>query len=255
MNACGAPSLPGFFLDCMYLLPDVFLQFTAKAFEFPRSDMPGSVRFAGPLLPRPSVEFKEPSWWSELDAGKPLVLVTQGTLANQDFNELLQPALLGLADEDVIVIAATGRPDTHTIVTPDNARVASFVPFDKVLPKVDVFITNGGYGAANHAFSLGVPIVVAGDSEDKDYVAARVGWTGAGINLKTRNATAEQVRDAVRTILTDQHYLHEAQRLRTNFSRYDALAEVARTVDAMLPKEKRRMTPADHSLMAQPVGI
>jgi MGT family glycosyltransferase len=238
MNACGAAPLPRFFLDCMYLLPDVFLQFTAEAFEFPRSDMPDTMRFAGPLLPRPSVEFKEPSWWGELDAGKPVVLVTQGTLANQDFNELIQPALLGLADENVIVIAATGRPDAHTIVTPDNARIASFVPFDKVLPKVDVFITNGGYGAANHAFSLGVPIVVAGDTEDKDYIAARVGWTRAGINLKTRYATAEQVRDAVRTILTDQHYRHEAQRLRINFSRYDALAEIARTVDAMLPKEK-----------------
>jgi UDP:flavonoid glycosyltransferase YjiC (YdhE family) len=83
-----------------------------------------------------------------------------------------------------------------------------------------------------------VPIVVAGDTEDKDYIAARVGWTRAGINLKTRYATAEQVRDAVRTILTDQHYRHEAQRLRMNFSGYDALAEIARTVDAMLPKEK-----------------
>jgi UDP:flavonoid glycosyltransferase YjiC (YdhE family) len=248
MNACGAPPIPSFFLDCMYLLPDVFLQFTAKAFEFPRSDMPNTMRFAGPLLPRPSVEFNEPSWWSELDAGKPVVLATQGTLANQDLNELIQPALLGLADENVTVVAATGRPDTHTIVTPDNARVASFLPFDKVLPKVDVFITNGGYGAANHAFSLGVPIVVAGDSEEKDYTAARVGWTRAGINLKTRYATPEQVRDAVRTILTDKQYRDEAQRLRTNFSRYDALAEIGRTVDAMLPKDNSMMTRAGYEV-------
>jgi UDP:flavonoid glycosyltransferase YjiC (YdhE family) len=190
-----------------------------------------------------------------LDAGKPVVLVTQGTLANQDFNELIQPALLGLADEDVIVIAATGRPDTHAIVTPDNARVVSFVPFDKILPRVNVFVTNGGYGAANHAFSLGVPIVVAGDSEEKDYIAARVGWTRAGINLKTRYATPEQVRDAVRTILSDKYYRYEAHRLRTNFSRYNALSEIAQTVDAMLPEEKKRMTPADHDLMAQPIGI
>jgi MGT family glycosyltransferase len=248
MNACGAPHIPGFFLDCMYLLPDVFLQFTAKTFEFPRSDMPNTMRFAGPLLPRPSVEFKEPSWWSELDTGKPVVLVTQGTLANQDFNELIQPVLLGLADENVIVVAATGRTDTQTIVTPDNARIASFVPFDKILPKVDVFVTNGGYGAANHAFSLGVPIVVAGDSEEKDYIAARVGWTRAGINLKTRYATPEQVRDAVRSILTEKHYRHEAQRLRTNFSRYDALAEIARTVDAMLPKDNSMMTRAGYEV-------
>jgi UDP:flavonoid glycosyltransferase YjiC (YdhE family) len=60
-----------------------------------------------------------------------------------------------------------------------------------------VLITNGGYGAVNHAFSLGVPIAVAGESEDKDMVAARVGWTGAGINLK--NAIRERGPDTKRS--------------------------------------------------------
>jgi UDP:flavonoid glycosyltransferase YjiC (YdhE family) len=114
------------------------------------------------------------------------VLVTQGTLANHDFNELIQPALSGLADENVTVIVATGRSDTQTLAVPENARVASFIPFDRLLPKVDVFVTNGGYRAVNHAFSLGVPVVGAGESEEKDIIAMRVGWTGAGINLKTR---------------------------------------------------------------------
>jgi UDP:flavonoid glycosyltransferase YjiC (YdhE family) len=88
--------------------------------------------------------------------------------------------------------------------------------------------------AVNHAFSLGVPVVVAGETEDKDMVATRVAWTGAGINLKTRYASAEQMRNAVRTILTNMQYREEAQRLRANFSRHNALDELARTVDAML---------------------
>jgi UDP:flavonoid glycosyltransferase YjiC (YdhE family) len=104
---------------------------------------------------------------------------------------------------------------------------------DRVLPKVDLLVTNGGYGAVNHALSLGVPIVIAGEGKDKDIVAARVGWTGAGINLKTRNAGAEQIRNAVRTILTKKQYRDEAQRLRTSFSHYDALNELARAVDAV----------------------
>jgi len=73
--------------------------------------------------------------------------------------------LSGLADEDVTVIVAAGRSDTHTLAVPKNARVESFIPFDRVLPKVDVLITNGGYDAVNHAFSLGVPIVVAGKAK------------------------------------------------------------------------------------------
>jgi UDP:flavonoid glycosyltransferase YjiC (YdhE family) len=114
--------------------------------------------------------------------------------------------------------------------------VASFIPFDRLLPKVDVLVTNGGYGAVNHALSLGVPIVVVGESEDKDMVAARVGWTGAGINLRTRYASAEQIRNAVRAILTNRRYRDEAQRLRAKFSRYNALDELARTVDTVTTK-------------------
>ena len=174
IRSYGIPPMPRFFLDCMYLLPDVFLQFTAEALELPRNDMPDTIRFIGPILPSPSAEFEEPDWWTELDGSRPVVLVTQGTLANHDFNEAIQPALFGLADENVTVIVAAGRSDTQALAVPKNARVASFIPFDRVLPKVDVLVTNGGYGAVNHAFSLGVPIVVAGETEDKDMVAARV---------------------------------------------------------------------------------
>jgi MGT family glycosyltransferase len=234
MRPYGVPPMPHFFLDSMYLLPDIFLQFTAEALEYPRSDMPDTIRYIGPILPGRSVEFEEPDWWTELDGSRPVALVTQGTLANHDLNEVIQPALFGLADENVTVIVAAGRSDTQTLLVPKNARVAPFVPFDRLLPKVDVLVTNGGYGAVNHAFSLGVPILVSGETEEKDMIAARVGWTGAGINLKTRYPSAEQIRNGVRAILTNTQYRDEAQRLRANFSRYNALDELARTVEAML---------------------
>jgi MGT family glycosyltransferase len=232
--ACGAPSLPYHFIDSMYRLPDVVLQLSAEAFEYPRTDMPESISFIGPLLPSPSAAFEEPDWWSELDDSRPVVLVTQGTLANHDFNELIQPALNGLAGEDILVVVAAGRNDTETIVAPANARVAAFIPFDRLLPKVDVMVTNGGYGAVNHALSLGVPLVTAGDTEDKEWVSARVGWSGVGINLKTRYPDPEKIRDAVRVILMDEEYRNEAQRLRAEFARYNALGKIAEVVQTTL---------------------
>ena len=56
----------------------------------------------------------------------------------------------------------------------------------------------------------------------------------AGINLKTRYASAEQIRTAVHAILTNERYRDEAQRLRTAFTCYNALDELARAVNAML---------------------
>ena len=52
-------------------------------------------------------------------------------------------------------------------------------------------VTNGGYGAVQRALTTGVPLVVAGDTEDKPEVAARVEWFGAGVNLRTGAPTAE----------------------------------------------------------------
>ena len=43
-----------------------------------------------------------------------------------------------------------------------------------LLPRTDVLVTNGGYGGVQQALAHGVPLVVAGRTEDKVEVAARV---------------------------------------------------------------------------------
>ena len=62
-------------------------------------------------------------------------------------------------------------------------------------------VTNGGFGGVHYALAHDVPLVVAGDTEDKSEIAARVGWAGAGINLRTGTPTPEHIRDAVLTVL------------------------------------------------------
>lgn len=39
---------------------------------------------------------------------RPVVHVTQGTIANKDFGQLIAPTLRALADEDVLVVVSTG---------------------------------------------------------------------------------------------------------------------------------------------------
>jgi MGT family glycosyltransferase len=231
---CGAPPMPRPVFDCVCVLPDLFLQCTGEAFEFPRSDMPDTIRFVGPVLPKPSVSFDEPAWWSDLDSGRAVVLVTQGTIANFNFDELIQPTLMALADDDVLVIAATGRPATELMVVPPNARVESFIPFDRLLLKVDVLVTNGGYGTVNQALSLGVPIVVAGETEDKALISARVAWTGAGISLGTQDPTQEQIGTAVRAVLADSRYRDRAQAIQQNFKEYSAPDSITRAVESLI---------------------
>ncbi|MGY4308873.1 MGT family glycosyltransferase [Bradyrhizobium sp. USDA 4369] len=231
----GARPLPAFLFDSMITLPDLYLQLTAREFEYPRSTMPSSIRFVGPLLPPPSTGFRPPPWWDEIDNSGPIVLVTQGTLANEDLGQLVGPALTGLANEDLTVIACTGGPPAESIpvVLPPNAKAATFLPFDRVLPKASVMVTNGGYGGVNHALSLGVPLVVAGNSEEKPEIAARVAWAGAGINLGTGRPSASQIREAVRAVLTTPQYRQRAQALRAAFAGHNARNEIAERVEQL----------------------
>jgi MGT family glycosyltransferase len=235
LSDCGAPPMPGFFLDCWHTLPDLFLQLTAEAFEYPRSDMPSSIEFVGPIPPGVPADFHQPEWWKELDGSRPLVLVTQGTVANADLNELIGPTLAGLSTEDVTVIAATGRPDGALATpVPSNAIVTPYIPFSELLPRVDVFVTNGGYGAVNQALSHGVPVVVAGETEDKAFVAARIAWTGAGINLATSRPSAEEVRNAVRAVMNGVTYRTRARALQSDFAQYNALECISCHVESFL---------------------
>jgi MGT family glycosyltransferase len=231
----GSRPLPVFLFDAMIRLPDLYLQLTDKAFEYPRGELPESLRFVGPLLPPPSTDFVPPPWWDDIDDARSIVLVTQGTVANDDLGQLVGPTLTALADEDLMVIATTGgRPvETIPVALPANARAAAFLPFDRLLPKVSVMVTNGGYGAVNHALSLGVPLVVAGDSEEKPEIAARVAWAGAGINLRTGRPSVMQLRDAVRAALTKPQYRQRAQTLRAAFARHNALDEIAELVEGL----------------------
>jgi UDP:flavonoid glycosyltransferase YjiC (YdhE family) len=174
-----------------------------------------------------------PAWAADLDGRKKVVHVTQGTVANKDFGMLLAPTLAALGDDPgVLVVAITGgRPlDTIPGTMPPNARVASFLPYEWLLPKVDVFVTNGGNGSVNQALTFGVPLVTAGLSEDKADVNARVAWSGVGIDLATGHPTPDALRNAIRTVLANPGYRMEAARKAREFAAIDTRAEIIRAV-------------------------
>lgn len=240
MKRLNAPQLPVFILDAGRLA-DRHIVPTVPAFEYPRSDLPTNVCFVGAVHPRPSQGFHPPAWWSELDGDRPVVHVTQGTVDNFDLSRLLEPTIEALGGEDVIVVATTGGRDVSelNVALPSNTYVAEYLPHDVLLPKVDVMVTNGGYGAVQRALATGVPLVVAGDTEDKPEVAARVAWSGAGVNLKTGSPTPAAIRRAVREVLNDGSYLNRARALESAYAQRDGVAEIAAVIDELIDSHQK----------------
>ena len=135
-----------------------------------------------------------------------MILVNQGTIAT-GADQLIGPALAGLAGDDVLVVAVTGGPDPALLGRlPANARVERFIPVEELLPHVDVFVTNAGFGGVQVALAHGVPILAARRSEDKAEVVARIAHTGVGIDLRTQRASAGQLRTGVRRLLAERRY-------------------------------------------------
>jgi MGT family glycosyltransferase len=231
--------LPTFILDAG-LLADRYISPTVPEFDYPRSDLPAQVRYVGAVHPSRSANFQRPPWWGELDGDRPVVHVTQGTIDNADLGRLVEPTIEALGGEDVVVVATTGGRDVPQLkmALPTNTFVAEYIPHDLLLPKVDVMVTNGGYGAVQRALSMGVPLVVAGNTEDKPEVAARVAWTGAGINLRTGTPTPGAVRAAVRDVLNDGRFLAAARSLEAAFARRDGVAEIAALVDEVIGEHR-----------------
>ena len=210
--------------DGVPVSPYLFLQPTVPACEYPRTDLPPQVHFIGALLPDAPTDFTPPAWWDQVvHKQRPVVLVTQGTVAT-DVQELVVPTLRALANEDVTVIAA-GVKDRAALGSdplPVNAYVEAFVPFKPLLPHVDVYITNGGYGGVMTALAQGVPVIAGGITEDKPEVGNRLAFSGVGINLKTATPTAEQIGTAVKQVLAEKSYQQQAQAMQRELGRYQA---------------------------------
>jgi len=249
----GRISMPLF--NSVIELADACMQLSVPSFEFPR-EMPASVHFVGtpPIIPG---QVPLPIWADELDGSRKIVLVTQGTVANHNFNLLVVPTLAALADEpDVLVIVtAGGRPiDAIPGKIPSNARVASFLPFEWLLPHVSVLVTNGGYGSVNQAMSFGIPLVTAGMTEDKADVNARIAWSGVGIDLATNEPTQEALHKAVRTVLDRPAYRLRAVQMANEFASIDTRSKILGIIGQVVAGEKpklRATTKADSRRVAR----
>jgi UDP:flavonoid glycosyltransferase YjiC (YdhE family) len=161
-----------------------------------------------------------------------VVHVTQGTY-DVEPTHLLLPALAGLASADVRVAVATGGAALPTDRVPANARQAAFLPYDELLPRASVVVSNGGWGGVLAALAAGVPLVVAGGTLDKPEIARRVAWSGAGVDLRTGRPSPDRVRRAVDHVLAEPSFTERAQVLAAALARLGGAAEAGDLIERL----------------------
>jgi MGT family glycosyltransferase len=214
----------------------VIIQPTVPSFEYyPRPKLPKNIHFIGPILVKPDPNFVPPVWWEKIISGdKKVILINQGTIA-KTIDNLIAPSIEALKNEDVIVVAVPVK-ENQLPNLPTNAFVSEFIPFGNLLPHVDLVITNGGYGGVQNVLAHGIPLVIAGATEDKMEVSARVEYSQTGINLKTSNPTPDKILEAVKQVLSNPIYRENAEKFRDESKKYNAPQMAVKLFEEMVRK-------------------
>jgi UDP:flavonoid glycosyltransferase YjiC (YdhE family) len=140
-----------------------------------------------------------------------------------------------------MIIVATGNSDTKELeqqFASEKVFIEKFIPYDFIMPFANVIVTNGGFGGVITALWHGVPMVVAGDSEDKPEIAARIKYCKVGINLKTGHPSPKRIKKAVEKILCDPSYKNNAMSISRDFHTHDAPLETTLLIEEILSQRK-----------------
>jgi MGT family glycosyltransferase len=215
--------------------PNLVLHTSIPSFEYERAEFPENFRFIGPSGVPTLQNFRKPHWWSVIENNLPVVLINQGTVA-KNLDDLIKPAIEALKDESLVVLAVPVR-EGEIQNLPENTHTEPFIPFGNILPFVDIMITNGGFGGTQNALAHGIPLVMAGATEDKMEVAARVEYTGAGINIRKNKPLPGDIKKAVKKIISNSSFKQNAMELKAEYAKYNAPVRAVDLIEELIEKQ------------------
>ncbi len=224
------------------LSPYLILVFTCEGFEYKRSDWPAQAHLVGPASWGKSLTDEAAfDWIDTLPEDRPLIYATLGTV--QIFRSLSYFTVVrdALKNEPYQVVMAVGRNiDTAALGSvPDNLRVEQFVPHARILPRAAAVIHHGGQGIAQDTIRHGLPSVVVPVTQDLYETASRCVAAGVSVRVPYRRLTADRLRAALTTALTDRTILENAQRLQAVYRNTDAGSAGATLLETLARTQAR----------------
>jgi UDP:flavonoid glycosyltransferase YjiC (YdhE family) len=184
------------------------------SFRDPANPLPANAHAIRPSAAEGTADEADHAGLAERDA-RPLVYFTLGTIFNLESGDLFERVLSGLRELQADVVVTTGRDLDPAVLgpQPQNVRVRRFVPQSLLLPQSDLCVSHGGSGSVIGALAHGVPMVLLPMGADQPLNAARCEALGVARVLDSFRATSAQVQKEAATVLADESYRRNAERL------------------------------------------
>lgn len=184
---------------------------TSSLLDFPEAtQLPSSV-FAGPCMG----ESSDAPWASEKRRpNAPLVYCAFGGQCGSYSNmgDLLASVMaFAAARPHVDLVLAAPQSLADQLEMPANVEHLCWAPQRAILREADAFISHGGQSSIKEALWEGVPMLVCPQVYDQHGNASRVDYHKFGRRILTSRPSAEELGDAIDTLLSEPVYKSAAQ--------------------------------------------
>jgi len=148
--------------------------------------------------------------------------------------ERIAAACAGL---DTQLVIATGHFDGVLPKFAGDAVVVSYAPQMELLSRAALTITHAGLNTTMQSLFFGVPMIAIPMTHDQPAIAARIGWTGAGLVIAPGQSSVTRLRAGVEQVLGDSRYRMAASKLRDAIARAGGVNRAADIVEQCLGKQ------------------
>ncbi|WP_017600737.1 macrolide family glycosyltransferase [Nocardiopsis lucentensis] len=230
LQSHGATDDLGAFSDAVHGGPGLF--YMPRVFQYAGETFDEQHHFVGPCAA--GVSFH--GTWSPPEDGRPLVVVSLGTLYNER-PEFFRTCVEAFRDQpwNVLLVLGGGLRPEEVGPVPDNVRVHDFVPLGDVFPHTDLLVNHGGMSTAMEAFTHRVPIVALPVMPEPRATARRIAELGLGAQLPIGEVTAERLRETALSVLGDDGVLERIDWLREEIRRAGGPSAAADAIEGLLP--------------------
>ncbi len=231
-------------LESLWMAQDRMIVTTLRTLD----DAPGDLgqahklRHVGPSLERERHGVRVALPWHD-DDPTPLVLVSFSTMPEQGSVPKFQNAIDALAALPLHGVVTVGDSvDPRALRPAPNVAVFATADHDDLMRRAALVVTHGGHGTLMRALLHGLPMVaVPGLASDQPINAAAVQIWGVGRALPA-DATAEQMRDAVRDVLAAPSCRDNARAISRQLADVDGTRNAADAIEELLAERPAAVT-------------
>lgn len=188
--------------------PSVNIVYTARD-VVSGEKFPANYHFIGPALEGRPERGAEVA--IKTDSARKQIYVSTGSLLKEVKQQFYAKVIDAFADSAINVLV-TADQDLFD-QWPANFTAKPFWPQLKVLSQVDAVVTPCGFNTMNEALFFGKPLLAIPLANDQFGNGQLVEHLGCGLRLRYRRLTAQQLRDSVERLLTDDQFSRTAERI------------------------------------------